>query len=158
MQTRRHVHEEHFSTTPEAMFALLHTPSAIREWWGAARAVTIPREGGWWVAAWGAREDDPDYIGAAKIRVFDPPRRLVLADYEYYAKTDPLPFQAEMTTEFRVIPSPPGAVLRVVQDGFPTAKEADEFYEACEVGWRATFAGIRRFLDSKNAPTERSAS
>ena len=47
------------------------------------------------------------------------PRRLVFADYQYVAKTGPLPFQAEFVTEFTVTPHAEGAVLRVVQDGFP---------------------------------------
>lgn len=29
MTTRRHVHEESFPITPEELFALLHTPSAV---------------------------------------------------------------------------------------------------------------------------------
>lgn len=39
--------------------------------------------------------------------------------------------------------------LRVVQDGFPCDKAADDFYAACEVGWLETFGGIRRYLDSR---------
>jgi hypothetical protein len=30
LKTRKHVHEEFFRVTPERLFALLHTPSAIR--------------------------------------------------------------------------------------------------------------------------------
>ena len=85
--------------------------------------------------------------------VFEPPRRLVLADYRYYAKTGPLPFRADFTTEFMVTPDVTGSKFRVVQDGFPTAPEADAFYSACEIGWRNTFAGIRRYLESRNTRT-----
>jgi len=146
MPTRQHVHEEVFPAPVERVFALLHTPSAIRAWWGAARAIVIAREGGLWSAAWGADEDAPDYITTATLRVFDPPRRLAFADYRYFAKTGPLPFRAEFVTEFTVTPHGEGAVLRVVQDGFPCDSAADEFYAACERGWKETFAGIRRFL------------
>jgi hypothetical protein len=34
----------------------------------------------------------------------------------------------------------------VVQEGFPTDPEADEFYEGTERGWRETFESIRRFV------------
>ena len=152
MPTCKHTHEEVFPTTPERLFALLHTPSAIRGWWGAARAIVIPKEGGLWSATWGDEEDAPEYITVATLRVFDPPRRLVFADYQYMAKTGPLPFRADFVTEFTVIPHAEGAVLRVVQDGFPCDGAADEFYAACERGWTATFAGIRRYL-SATQPT-----
>lgn len=146
MNTRRHTHEEAFSASPERLFALLHTPSAIRGWWGAARAVVLPQAGGIWAAAWGEAEDDPDYITAATIRDFEPPRRMVLIDYRYRAKSGPLPFAAHFVTEFLIGPHAEGAVLRVTQGGFPVDREADAFYAACEQGWRDTFAGIRKFL------------
>src|SRR5687767_7777978 len=123
METRTHVHEEVFAAAPERVFALLHTPSAIREWWGVARAVVLPQAGGVWAAAWGETEDDPDYITAATIRDFEPPRRMVLTDYRYQAKSGPLPFGAEFVTEFLVQPHPEGTVLRVTQAGFPAGSE-----------------------------------
>ncbi len=146
METRKLVREEAFPTTRERLFALLHTPSAIRGWWGVARAVIVPEPGGIWAAAWGDAEDDPEYSSAATIREFEPPHRMVLADYRYRAKSGPLPFLATFVTEFVVMAHPEGAALRVTQSGFPSGREADSFYSACETGWRDTFAGIRRYL------------
>ena len=151
MKTRKHVHQEVFAATPERLFALLCTPSAIRRWWGADRAVVLAQPGGVWAAAWGAVEDDPDYITAATIKVFSPPWRMVLTDYRYQAKAGALPFEAEFVTEFTVEPHGQGAVLRVSQDGFPAGREADAFYAGCERGWRETFAGIRAFLVETHA-------
>jgi uncharacterized protein YndB with AHSA1/START domain len=146
MATRRHVHEIELPASPERVFALLHTPSAIRGWWSASRAIVLAKEGGTWAATWGESEDQPDYITVARIAAFDPPRRLVLTDYHYQAKEGPLPFQADFVTEFTVIPRPQGCTLRVSQDGFPTDSVADAFYAGCEVGWKNTFEGVRRFL------------
>jgi len=146
MTTRRYLHEETFPTPPERLFALLHTPSAIREWWSASRAIVVAERGGVWAATWGDGEDDPDYVTAATIRTFEPPRRMVLADYRYRAKSGPLPFEADLMTEFIVSSHPEGSTLRVIQDGFPAGPEADEFYAGCEQGWRETFAGIRRYV------------
>jgi uncharacterized protein YndB with AHSA1/START domain len=146
MNTRQHVHEIALPADPERVFALLITPSAIRAWWGAARAVVIAEENGVWAAAWGSDEDRPDYVTTACIRSFEPPHRLVLTDYRYLAKSGPLPFQADFTTEFTVRPTREGSVLRVVQDGFPMDSVADAFYSGCETGWRNTFEAIRRFL------------
>jgi uncharacterized protein YndB with AHSA1/START domain len=101
MGTRKHVNEELLTAKTERVFALLHPPRAIRAWWGAARAVVLAREGGVWAAAWGDNEDDPEYITAALIETFDPPRRLVLTDFKYHSKSGPLPFQAQLATELR---------------------------------------------------------
>ena len=147
MTTRRHMHKIELAASPQRVFAILHTPSAIRGWWSASRAIVLAEEGGIWAATWGASEDEPDYITVARIKVFDPPRRLVLTDYQYFARSGPLPFQADFTTEFSVEPAGAGSRLRVTQDGFPTDPIADAFYAGCETGWRNTFAGIKRFLD-----------
>jgi uncharacterized protein YndB with AHSA1/START domain len=146
MATRKLTHQIALSAAPERVFALLHTPSAIRGWWSAARAIVIPQTGGVWAAAWGDNEDNPDYIGIARLSVFDPPHRLVMADYVYHARSGPLPFSADFVTEFTIEPTPSGSILRVVQDGFPEDPSADNFYTACERGWRDTLEGIRRYL------------
>lgn len=146
MSTRTHVHQETFAAAPEELFALLVTPSAIRGWWGAARVIVMPEPDGIWAGAWGDDEDDPAYLTVATIREFDPPRRMVLADYRYRAADGPLPFEADFTTEFTVTAHPDGAVLRVAQAGFPMGPEGDAFYAACDRGWRESFAGIRRYL------------
>jgi hypothetical protein len=82
--------------------------------------------------------------------VFDPPRRLVFADYQYRAKSGPLPFAADFRTEFTVEPRGGGALLCVVQDGFPDDPIADDFFAACETGWRNTFESIRQYLDERS--------
>ncbi len=146
MNTRKITREIELRASPEGLFAILHTPSAIRQWWSAARAMVIAEKGGLWMAAWGEHEDDPDYIAAATIKTFDPPRRLLLTDFKYFAKSGPLPFKLESSTEFTVEARPNGSLLRVVQDGFPADSIADEFYAGCEVGWKNTFEGIERYL------------
>jgi uncharacterized protein YndB with AHSA1/START domain len=146
MLTRKQEHSIELAATPERVFAILHTPRAIRRWWFAANAIVLPQPNGFWSAVWGD-EDAPDYISAATIAVFDPPRRLLLTDFKYYAKSGPLPFHADLSTEFTVLPAEGGAVLRVVQDGFPLAPAADEFYVACEKGWRDTLASVESYLN-----------
>jgi uncharacterized protein YndB with AHSA1/START domain len=121
-------------------------PSAIRRWWGASSAIVLPAAGGLWVATWGTAEDEPDYITAATIQHFEPARRLALGNYRYHAKSGALPFQAELITEFLIRPSGALTELQVTQAGFPAGPEADAHLQACKDGWRATFAGIRRYL------------
>ena len=145
------MHEESFSASPAELFALLHTPSAIQAWWGAACVVVMPEVGGTWAAAWGADEDDPDYVTVATLSEFDPPRRLVMSDYRYRAKAGPLPFEAAFETTFEVLPDPAGARLRVTQAGFPTTEAGEAFLAGCVEGWTNTFAGIRGYLAGAEA-------
>lgn len=149
MEYRSHIHEEAFEATPERLFDLLITPSAIRAWWGASQAIVTPKLGGTWAAAWGD-EDDPDYISTATLVEFEPPRRLAMKYGEYYAKTGSLPFKFsdDSVTLFTIEPGGNGSILRVEQTGFPCDAVADEFYAACETGWKNTFDGIRRYLQA----------
>lgn len=146
MNTRRHIHEEDFPVPAADLFALLHTPTAICGWWSASTAIVIPEKGGIWAAAWGDDPDAPDYISTFTIAEFDPPKRMLLTDARYLAKAGQPPFEAKITAEFTVTPSPGGSLLKVVQDGFPAHPAADDFYLACETGWKNTFAGIRKYL------------
>jgi uncharacterized protein YndB with AHSA1/START domain len=154
MAARSHTHYIDLPESPEIVFALLHTPSAIRQWWSAAHAIVLPQTDGLWVAVWGADEDRPDYVSAFRIRTFDPPRRLVLSDSRYISKDGPLPFQADFVVEFTVQPRlGGGSRLQVVHDGFPTDSVADSFFAGCETGWRNTFAGIERYLAERRSQT-----
>ncbi len=81
MMTRKHEHQIELPVTPERVFALLHTPSDIcASWWFASSAIVLPQTNGLWAAVWG-EADEPDYISAATIAVFEPPRRLVFSDF-----------------------------------------------------------------------------
>lgn len=150
MKKRHIVHAEDFRVSCEALFQILHTPSAICQWWSASSAIVIPKTGGVWAATWGDDKDDPDYVSSATMSVFDPPKRLVMQDYQYHTKSGGLPFEAEFVTEFAIESTATGAKLTVTQDGFPPGEEADDFYAGCQKGWRDTFAGIRGFLEKED--------
>jgi uncharacterized protein YndB with AHSA1/START domain len=151
--TRQHRRRVELPVPPERAFAALITPSAIRSWWQADRAVVVAEPGGAWAAAWGAAEDDPDYATAATLEVFEPPRRLVLADYRYRARPGRLPFEADFRVELTLRPADGvGSVLEVVQSGFPAGPEADAHLAGCETGWRETLEGLRRFLAGDPGP------
>lgn len=152
METRKHTHEEFFDVGPAEMFDILVTPSAIRKWWGASASIVVPKKGGVWAAAWGD-EDDPDYASSAILTEFDPPQGLTMKYGEYFAKNGPLPFKFadDAVTIFSITPVEGGSILRVEQTGFPTDKIVDDFYSACQIGWKNTFEGIRNYLKG-NAP------
>ncbi len=93
--------------------------------------------------------DGPDYISTATLVEFDPPKRLTMKCGKYYAKSGSLPFEfaEDAVTIFTVEPEGNGCILRVEQTGFPCDPVADEFYAACETGWKNTFEGIRQYLN-----------
>ena len=147
--TRSHAHSIDLAAAPQRMFDLLITPGDIRGWWGATRAIVIPKPGGLWSAAWGEDENDPDYISAGVLKTFEPPQRIVLDPMWYHARDSVMPFDAELTIEFVIQPNDAGGcTLTVHQHGFPCDTIADDFYAACEKGWHDTFESIRRFVDS----------
>ncbi len=152
LKTRSHIHEELFDVTPEGMFGILVTPSAICKWWGATQAIVLPKKGGIWAAAWGD-EDDPDYVSSATLLEFDPPRRLTMKYGEYHAKSGQLPFKFsdDAITIFSIMEAEKGCTLRVEQTGFPADAAADDFYDACKTGWKNTFIGIRNYFN-ENPP------
>ena len=55
------------ATDPQTAFDALLTPSAIRQWWSANRAIVHAVEGGIWMAAWGEQEDAPEYLCAYRL-------------------------------------------------------------------------------------------
>ena len=149
METRKHIHEEEFPVSQEEMFGILIKPSAIRKWWGASRAIVLAEENGIWAGTWGDDEDNPDYISTFTISEFEPPKRILFDDAKYFPKDGGLPFEAKITAEFIVEKTDSGCKLRVVQDGFPKDSGADDYYNACETGWKNTFEGIRKYLSDK---------
>ena len=98
------------------------------------------------MAAWGEDVDNPEYVSTFTIKEIDPPGRLLLGDGKYKAHAGDPPFEMNMTTEFIVEPREEGCTLKVVNDGFPADESADEFYQACVVGWQNTFDGIRKYF------------
>ncbi len=132
--------------TPDKLFQTLHTPTEICMWWNARTSVVMPRTNGLWIATWGKDEDRPDYITIARMRVFDPPERLVMGDFEYWSGEKPLSFADQLETEFRVEGHGSHARLIVTQSGFPDDKIADEFYRGCCQGWKATLAAIKDYF------------
>ncbi len=149
METRKHVEKIELSVPAEQVFKALYTPSAIRSWWGAFSAIVVPRLGGVWAVSWGKEEDDPDFIGTAKITSFDPPSRFAIAYDEYYGKTDKLPFDAQFTVDFSIEDKGEKSCLCVAQEGFPVDTAADEFYSSCKTGWTATLEALKTYLQEK---------
>lgn len=130
---------------PAQVFKALTTPSAIRQWWSASRAIVIPANNGVYDVAWGP-EDDPEYVSAAVIKLYNPPHQLQLHQYRYASQDGPLPFDATIEVHFTLEPHPEGTVITVVQSGFPDDSSADDFYAACQKGWRDTLRALSEFV------------
>ncbi len=145
--TRSHTRSIDIPAAPDSVFSALITPSAIRSWWSAARAIVLPKTGGLWAATLGAEEDSPDYITVANISELDRPKRLVLSDYRYFNREGPLPFEADFVVAFVMEPISSGTRLSVTHRGFPCDPVADGFLAGCELGWLETLGGIRRFFE-----------
>ena len=145
---------QEIDVSPERLFRTLITPSEIEIWWQARKAIVMAQNGGFWCASWGKNEDHPDYIMFARMPVFEPPSRLVLNEFEYFAKAGPPSPRQDLRTEFSISPqpeSPDASCLTITQSGFLPAgdPEADEFYSSCVAGWRTTLEAIDEFFQVK---------
>ena len=145
---RSHHNQIDVPVTPDEAFEALVTPSAIRAWWSASRAIVIPEEGGLWMAAWGDDEDNPEYISGATISIYEPPHRLALSSTKYVAQTGPLPFEADLPFEFSIEANGSGCTIHVHHTGFPDDPIADAHYRGCEIGWEQTLASLKAFLSN----------
>ena len=134
------------SCTPERLFQTLHTPSEICMWWNARTAIVVPRQNGLWTATWGKNEDLPDHITIARLKVFDPPRLLIMSDLEHWGLEIPLAFATEMTTTFCIEPVGEYARITVTQAGFPDSPAVDEFYLGCCQSWKSTLSAIKDYF------------
>ena len=144
MEVRRKELEEPFGVTPARMFEVLTTPSAIRSWWGASKAIVDLKEGGTWITAWGENDESSDYVTSYKIAQLEPPSRFVLGSSKYITIGSTL--ETNITTEFRIEPHPLGCNLRIVQVMDPADPLFDDYFEACVVGWQNCYEGIRNYL------------
>jgi uncharacterized protein YndB with AHSA1/START domain len=151
MEKRRQELEEPFGITPERMFEVLTTPSAIRSWWGASSVVIDPLKGGSWVTAAGDGDRNAEYINSFEILEFDPPTRMLLGSGKYFTGNN-WPIQTNITTELIVEPQPAGCILRIVQESSPADPLLNDYFDACVAGWQNSFQGIRNYLH--NNPTE----
>ena len=148
---KRQTLEEPFGISPERMFEILTTPSAIRSWWGASTAVVDARAGGSWVTAWGEVENDTEYVNSFQILEFEPPHRMLLGGGKYTSGTN-WPIITNITTELIVEAQQSGCVLRIIQESKPADPLLDDYFDACVAGWQNSFEGIRNYVH--NNPTE----
>lgn len=147
-ETRSHEHSVELNAGVEKVFDSLISPAAICKWWQASSAIVIPKTGGIWAGTWGDTED-PDFITVFRMTKFERPKMIVFDEAEYIAKSGPPPFELKTVTKFEIDPvSENSCVLKVIQTGFPGESFADEFYAACETGWKNTFDGMKSYIDS----------
>lgn len=148
MESRRVEIEEPFNVSAERMFETLTMPRAIREWWGASRALVDPRLGGAWVATYGEDDGESEYVNSFKLLEYDPPNRIVLGDGVLLSANEEFPFKMHTTIEFDIVKSPEGCSLRMVHSGSPQDEESEMFFESSLLGWRNTFEGLRSYFHS----------
>jgi uncharacterized protein YndB with AHSA1/START domain len=147
MKSRREELAEPFGVSPERMFDMLITPSAVRQWFGASTAIIDAREGGSWVAAFGEGERDADFVTSFGILRFEPPKRLLLGSGKLFIENK-WPIATNITTDLVVEPHAAGCTLRIIQELSPYDELLDDYFDACVAGWQNSFEGMRSYLHS----------
>ena len=146
METRREEFEEPFYVSSERMFAVLTTPKAIREWWGASRALVDPERGGSWVTTFGEDESGSEYVNSFKLLEYEPNSKIVLGDGVLLTTNEEFPYKMGTRIEFEIVDIPEGCILRMVHSGSPDDEESTDFYESSLLGWKNTFDGLRSYF------------
>jgi len=136
---------EPFGVSPERMFKILITPTAVRGWFGASTAIIDPREGGSWVAAFGAGARDTEFVSSFAILKFDPPKRMLLGSGKLFTENK-WPIVTNMTTDLIIEPHASGCTFRIIQELDPYDELLDDYFDACVAGWQNSFEGIRNYL------------
>lgn len=143
MSTRSQWHEIELPVQPAALFNLLLAPKAIRGRWNNTAAVVTEVDGAW-VIAWGARENDPDYVSSARIKSFQAPKLVKLAFDYSRGRAGMLPFASGMTAELAITQKGQGSLLRITHAGLPN--DNDDYFNAVADGWRAALQGLGTML------------
>jgi hypothetical protein len=145
MKIRRHELAEPFGVSPERMFEILITPSAIRDWYGASKVVVEARKGGSWITSWGESDKDFEHVNSFEILEFDPPRRMLFGSGKYFVE-DRWPIVTDITTDLLIEPQPAGCLFRIIQELDPADPLLDDYFDACIAGWQNAFDGIRNYI------------
>jgi uncharacterized protein YndB with AHSA1/START domain len=141
---------------PPQVFQALITPSSIRRWWSANRAIVYAADNGCWTAAWGDREDQPDYVCSYRISLCRPPHQLTLTDPVYFGRHGDMPDSLDnVQIEFDIQATTTGSQLRVRQSGLPAADH--EFCQRCRDGWDQTLDQLQRLLGGAGAQAREDA-
>ncbi len=135
------------NSSEDQVFQALITPSKIRSWWQADRAIILPKKNGIYVIAWGEKEDQPDFITAGTIKEYSPNKRLLLADFDYFSSAGPLPFEAKFEILFTLTGNGTTSNLTVLQTGIPDLAAADEYFEGCLKGWTDTLNSLKKVVE-----------
>lgn len=128
------------------VFDSLIKPNAIKSWWSANQVVVTPKEKGHFIVQWGQNIDEPDYVNIFEFVSVNPPHSISLNFLDYYSKTGNLSFEANFGLAFH-LEEKEGEIcqLTVINSGFPEDKAADDFFQGCIDGWKATLAAIKDY-------------
>jgi uncharacterized protein YndB with AHSA1/START domain len=154
--TRRHEHEIEIDAGPAAVWQALTDPDDLANWY-VERAEVEPREGGRFWVSWGE-----GMHGTSRIEVFDPERRLRLANVppEEPDPAMPMPELDEPITEEFILDAvgPDGpVVVRMVHSGIPRGAAWDGFYDGTRRGWEAYMHWLRHYVEHHRGQQRRGA-
>ena len=130
------------------IYAALLSPSSIIEWWQALSAIVVKENNGIYAVSWGNDIDDPDYVTISYIRNMVHERGFTLEYSSYHSKSGNLPFDANMTVDYKIIPiTKRNSILEIHQKGIPDDPIADEYFEGCTKGWIQVLDNIKHYCE-----------
>jgi len=154
MSTDRIISKQiHINAAAKVVFNAMISPSLIKQWWYAQTAIVVPEKDGIYALTWGEKLDSPDYITVSRLSEFEFGKKLCMTNELYYSPHGSLPFDAQLHVTFDFAQKDEGTELRVLQEGIPKDKEADEFYEGTVKGWETTLQSLKNVVEDEVAST-----
>lgn len=146
--TRSFEHEIEIPARPEAVWKAIANAEELVRWFPFDADVEL-RPGGAYRISWGGL-----WQWDMEVRLFDPPRRLVLLDRrptDHDAEGRPVkrarPAPVEISLEFQLEAGQGGTRLRLVHSGFGRGSEWDDEFDGISHGWRQELRGLRHYLE-----------
>jgi uncharacterized protein YndB with AHSA1/START domain len=142
---------------PSVVFACFFSPESLRTWWQTARSVTTPVPFGVFAVEWPTTPYRDDLLGAlggvfhGTVVEIREGRHFLVADCWWVPPAgDPI---GPMVLQVDCDPDPAGCLLRVRQEGFEPAPRWRRYYAVVSRGWQVSLAALKRYAETKKAPS-----
>lgn len=134
------------TSLPEKVLDAFTEPAALNGWWGVERCLVEKHPGGTYALAWGISEKGIHYVSCGVVKRYEAGKALAISNMCYFTPEKEILGGMGLTVE--VTAQDGGTLLRVLQDGYRTGGDWDEYYEAVKTAWPQALQHLKTFLES----------
>lgn len=139
MSISRFVYVIHIRTTPEKLWAALTQPEFTKRWWCETWQESAWKPG----AAWRTMIPDGRVADAGEIKVYDPPKKLVLTWQNQFLPD--LKVEGHSTLTYEIEQAPSSVKLTLIHE---MAREKSKLIDAVTEGWPSLLSSLKSMLET----------